>query len=230
VGRKWPALAGAVWFPVVADGFSSNVGAGARDQSIVAAAVATSGAMRVLVKKVPNNIPSGLWCYRVDGSRALLGGAVNDVGRAINWLTSTVQISPEAADLDGLLLAQPEQRTPLVLPYFTGERSTGWAADAQAVVAGVSAATTGPMLFRGTMESVAISYARIAEQLREVAGDARQIVASGRVTQDLPAWLQVLADVLGAPVAPVTMKRVTLRGTALIAWRSSHPALLAPIP
>jgi gluconokinase len=129
-----------------------------------------------------------------------------------------------------LLLAQPEQRTPLVLPYFTGERSTGWAADAQAVLAGVSAATTGPMLFRGIMESVAISYARIAEQLREVAGDARQIVASGRVTQDLPAWLQVLADVLGAPVAPVTMKRVTLRGTALIAWRSSHPALLAPIP
>ena len=230
VGRKWPALAGAVWFPVVADGFSSNVGAGARDQSIVAAAVATSGAMRVLVKKVPNNIPSGLWCYRVDGSRALLGGAVNDVGRAINWLTSTVQISPEAADLDGLLLAQPEQRTPLVLPYFTGERSTGWAADAQAVVAGVSAATTGPMLFRGTMESVAISYARIAEQLREVAGDARQIVASGRVTQDLPAWLQVLADVLGAPVAPVTMKRVTLRGTALIALEVLAPGVASADP
>jgi gluconokinase len=26
VGRRWPALADAVWFPVVADGFSSNVG------------------------------------------------------------------------------------------------------------------------------------------------------------------------------------------------------------
>jgi gluconokinase len=35
------------------------------------------------------------------------------------------------------------------------------------------------------------------------------------VTQDLPSWLQLLADVLGAPVIPVTMKRTTLRGTAL---------------
>jgi gluconokinase len=230
VGRKWPALAGAVWFPVVADGFSSNVGAGARTNQLWRRQSPPAAQCGFSSRKCRTTSLPDSGCYRVDGSRALLGGAVNDVGRAIDWLTSTVQISPEAADLDGLLLAQPEQRTPLVLPYFTGERSTGWAADAQAVVAGVSAATTGPMLFRGTMESVAISYARIAEQLREVAGDARQIVASGRVTQDLPAWLQVLADVLGAPVAPVTMKRVTLRGTALIAWRSSHPALLAPIP
>ena len=76
--------------------------------------------------------------------------------RQWRWTPSLPHWWAEAADLDGLLLAQPEQRTPLVLPYFTGERSTGWAADAQAVVAGVSAATTGPMLFRGIMESVAI--------------------------------------------------------------------------
>src|SRR5215217_5711408 len=37
------------------------------------------------------------------------------------------------------------------------------------------------------------------------------------VTQDLPAWLQILADVLEATVIPVTIKRSTLRGTALIA-------------
>jgi len=52
------------------------------------------------------------------------------------------------------------------LPYFSGERSTGWAANARAVFTGVSAATTGAMLSRGAMEGVAISYARIAEQLQ----------------------------------------------------------------
>jgi gluconokinase len=65
---------------VVSDGFSSNMGAGAVDESAVAASVATSGAMRVLVYGIPDEIPSGLWCYRVDGSRSLLGGAVNDAG------------------------------------------------------------------------------------------------------------------------------------------------------
>jgi gluconokinase len=51
------------------------------------------------------------------------------------------------------------------------------------------------MLFRGTAEGVALSYTRIAEQLHDVAGETRQIVASGRVTQDPPALLQILADV-----------------------------------
>ena len=171
--------------------------------------------MRVLVHGLPEEIPSGLWCYRVDGSRSLLGGAVNDVGRVVSWLQSTVRLPED--DFNLILAAAPQASTPLVLPYFSGERSTGWAANARAVFTGVSAATTGAMLFRGAMEGVAISYARIAEQLQSVAGQPQRILASGRVTQDLPAGLQILADVLEAPVIPVTIKRSTLRGTALIA-------------
>ena len=139
---------------------------------------------------------------------------MNDVGRAISWLTAILQISPEF-DLNESLLARPEPDTPLVLPFFSGERSTGWAADARTIFSGVSA-TTAAMLFRGTVEGVAVSYARIAEQLHDVAGETRQILASGRITQDLPALLQVLADVLQTQVIPVIMKRVTLRGTALV--------------
>jgi gluconokinase len=216
VSRRWPTLAGAVWFPAIADGFSSNVGAGASNESTVALSAATSGAMRVLVNGVPEKLPAGLWCYRVDASHSLLGGALNDVGRAMSWLTSTLQISPES-DLNELLLARPEPATPVVLPFFSGERSTGWAADARTIFSGVSAATTAAMLLRGTVEGVALSYDRIAEQLHDVAGETRQIVASGRITQDLPALLQVLADALQTQVIPVIMKRVTLRGTALIA-------------
>ena len=73
VRRRWPVLAGAGWFPVVSDGFSSNMGAGAVDESAVAASVATSGAMRVLVHSIPEEIPSGLWCYRVDGLALAVG-------------------------------------------------------------------------------------------------------------------------------------------------------------
>jgi gluconokinase len=197
---------------VVSDGFSSNMGAGAVDESAVAASVATSGAMRVLMHSIPEEIPSGLWCYRVDGSRSVLGGAVNDVGRVVSWLESTVRFLSED-DFNPILAAAPQAGSLLVLPYFSRERTTGWAANARAV----SAATTGAMLFRGAMEGVAISYARIADQLRSVAGQPQRILVSGRVTQDLPAWLQVLADVLAAPVIPVTIKRSTPRGTALIA-------------
>jgi gluconokinase len=221
VGTRWPVLADARWFAPVTDGFASNLGTGADDETTAAVAAATSGAVRVLVHAVPEHVPPGLWCYRVDARRSLLGGALNDVGRVVSWLQDTVQLGD--ADLDRLLAAAPERGTPLVLPYLSGERSTGWAASARAVVSGVSTATDGAALFRGAMEGVALSYGRIADQLRAVAGDPRRIVASGRVTQDLPSWLQLLADVLGAPVEPVTMKRATLHGTALHALEVLAP-------
>jgi gluconokinase len=144
----------------------------------VALSAATSGAMRVLVTGVPKKLPAGLWCYHVDASRSLLGGALNDVGRAISWLTAILQISPEF-DLNESLLARPEPDTPLVLPFFSGERSTGWAADARTIFSGVSAATTAAILFRGTVEGVAVSYARIAEQLHAVAGETRRSWRAG---------------------------------------------------
>ena len=51
------------------------------------------------------------------------------------------------------------------------------------------------------------------------------------MTQDLPSWLQVLADVLGTPVEPVTLKRATLHGTALHALEVLAPDTpRAPVP
>jgi len=222
VAQQWPALAGAVWFPPISDGLASNLGAGADEETTVALAAATSGAMRVLVPGAPADLPPGLWGYRVDRNRSLLGGAVNDVGRVVSWLGATVRLEPDD-DVNALLAGHPDPTVPLVLPYLTGERSTGWAASARAHLAGVSVATTGGQLVRGAMEGVAISYARIAAQLAAVAGPPQRIVASGRVTQDVPALLALLADVLQASVVPVTAKRTTLRGTALLALESLAP-------
>jgi gluconokinase len=224
VAGRWPALTDAAWFPVIPDGFASNVGAGAADGHTVALAAATSGAMRILVRAVPDELPSGLWCYRVAADRWLVGGALNDVGRMVSWLFSTLRL-PEDLDLGALLGADPEPTTPMALPYLSGERSTGWSSSARALFAGVSAGTTPSQLFRGALEGVAISYARLAEQLAAATGGFRSVRASGRVIAGLPGWLQVLADVLAVPVVPVTSRRVTLRGTALLAARALAPGI-----
>lgn len=233
VARRWPALAGARWFPAITDGLASNIGAGATDGSTVALSAATSGAMRVLVTGIPETIPSGLWCYRVDGSRCLLGGAVNDVGRVTSWLEATVTLGGHT--LGEIAALQPDPDTPIVLPFLTGERSTGWASRARAAISAVTAATAGPELARAALEGVAITYRRIAEQLSAVpdgSGDASsptahtaRIHASGRVLADLPEFAGMLADALQAPVIPVTGKRVTLRGTALLALDTLAPGV-----
>ena len=211
---RWPALAQAVWFPVVTDGFASNVGAGATGATVLTAATATSGALRVLLDGPADPLPFGLWNYRVDAGRTLLGGAINDVGRAVSWAQSTLRLSPALA---AVLTAPPSDGTPLVLPYLTGERAPGWIGGARAVLGGVSAATDADALYRGIVEGVAITYARVAGELHPAAPQVLEVAAAGRVSNDQPEWLQILADVLGRPVTHVTRRRATQRGTALLA-------------
>ena len=211
---RWPALARAAWFPVITDGLASNIGSGATDATVLTAATATSGALRVLLDGPADPLPFGLWNYRVDARRTLLGGAINDVGRAVSWAQSTLRLGPAPADV---LTAPPSDATPLVLPYLTGERAPGWAGGARAVLGGVSAATDADALFRGIVEGVAMTYARVADELHPAAPQVVQVAAAGRVSNDQPEWLHVLADVLGRPVTHVTRSRSTQRGTALLA-------------
>ncbi|WP_250006884.1 gluconokinase [Actinoplanes sp. M2I2] len=212
--QRWPALARAAWFPVITDGFASNIGSGATDATVVTAATATSGALRVLLDGPADPLPFGLWNYRVSAGRTLLGGAINDVGRAVSWAQDTLRLSPE---LGSVLAAAPSDATPLVLPYLTGERAPGWIGEARAVLGGVSAATGADALFRGIVEGVALTYARVADELRPAAPRVLEVAAAGRVSNDHPEWLGILADVLGRPVTHVTRRRATQRGTALLA-------------
>ena len=88
-----------------------------------------------------------------------------------------------------MLRRDPSPGTPAVVPFLTGARSTGWAARARLVMAGVTAAHTPGDLVRGAAEGLAIGYLRVVEQLREVAPDVSRVVASGSVTITTSVWL-----------------------------------------
>ena len=241
IARRWPALAKAEWFAPLADGLAANVGLGAADATTIGGTAATSGALRVLVRDLPDRLPGGLWCYRVSHDRALVGGALNDVGRAIQWATSALALDPQFGGVRGALTGHgsgatmaalttaladaPSDSTPLVLPFFTGERSTGWAANARAVFTGVDASTSGAAMARGVIEGIAISYGRILAQLRELAPGAAALHIGGSVTTEYPAALRIIADALELPLTPVTIRRSTLLGNALLALETVAPGV-----
>lgn len=230
VARRWPALEGAAWFPAVPDGYASSVGVGASAPDTAAMSAATSGAIRVIVDGTPDVLPPGLWAYRISSRQSIVGGALNDVGRVTLWLQAT--LAPLSYDaIDELLRAAPVEGTPLMLPFLTGERATGWAGGARAVLTGVSSASGPRELWRGAVEGIAVSYERVFEQLRAVSPGIERVVASGGVTGAFPAMMQVVAQALGFPVQVVKVTRVTMRGAAAIALsvlQPGHP--LATIP
>ncbi|GAA3943809.1 gluconokinase [Microbacterium soli] len=227
---RWPALQGAAWFPAVPDGFASNLGVGADSPAAAALSAATSGAIRVIVDGTPDELPAGLWAYRVSRTQSIVGGALNDVGRVTLWLQGTLApLSYE--EIDELLRAEPSEGTPLVLPFLTGERSTGWAGEARAVLTGVSSSSGPRELWRGAAEGIAVSYARVFEQLLEVDPGITRVIASGGVTGAYPSFMVPVSNALGFPVQVVDVKRMTMRGAAAFALSVLQPDRpLATIP
>jgi len=74
-----------------------------------------------------------------------------------------------------------------------------------------------------------MTYARVADELHPAAPRVVEVAAAGRVSNDQPEWLRILADVLGRPVTHVTRRRATQWGTALLALDVLAPdAVRAP--
>lgn len=215
--RRWPALRDVPWFLPVGDGACNNVGSGAAGGDRLAVMVGTSGAMRVVPRAADVAIPKGLFCYRVDGRRLVLGGALSGGGNVVEWVRdrwrtgSLAEVEAAMADME------PDAHGLTVLPFLAGERSPGWRASARATITGLSLDTTPVEVLRAAMEAVAYRFALVHERLAPAAAGAREIVASGGALLRSPVWLQILADVLDRRVHPCAEGEASSRGAALLA-------------
>jgi len=215
--ERWPRLAEAGWFAAVADGAAANVGTGCTDTGRVALTVGTSSALRVVLDGSPADVSRGLWCYRLDGQRSLLGGALTEGGNIHAWARNTLRIG----DLDGLetRLAEipPGEHGLLVLPLLYGERRPGWVADAKGAVTGITAQSGPEQILKACMEGVALRLATVFDLMQPVLGEEIEIVASGGALLASSTWLQMMADVLGRQVSVSDVRQASARGTALLA-------------
>ena len=215
---RWPALRSIPWFPAVGDGAAANIGSGCAAPGRLALTVGTTGALR-MVQEAPEVVPPGLWCYRVDRSRALVGGATSEGGNVYAWLRQTLQLGDPVAAEVALAAFAPDSHGLTLLPFVAGERSPGWAGDVPASIHGLTLATTPLAILRASLEAVAYRFALIAKRLTSHTGEL-QVVASGGALLSSPAWMQIVADVLGRPLVASGEAETTSRGVALLALHS----------
>ncbi len=218
--ERWDTLKSVPWFPTIGDGAAANIGSGCNGTDRIALTLGTTGAMRVVLDPATvTSIPEGLWCYRVDRNRALLGGATTEGGNLFSWMRQTLQLSSKEA-VEKLLRTMPPAAHGLtILPFIAGERAPGWNENAKACIQGITL-NTGPVdIVQAGLESVAyrfaIIYRRISEHLP--ASASRQIIVGGGSALSSPAWTQIFADVLGEPLTTLLEKENTSRGLALLA-------------
>lgn len=213
---RWLVLRDIPWFPAVGDGVCSNVGSGCVNPDRLALMVGTSGAMRVM-GDTPSSIPHGLWCYRADGRRTLLGGALSNGGNVYAWMRETLRLGTQTDIERALGAGEPDGHGLTVLPFWAGERSPGWHAAARATITGMTLHTRPEDLLRATLEATSYCFESIYKRLETVYPDIHRIVASGGGLLESPAWMQMMADVIGRPVTASSALEASSRGAALLA-------------
>jgi gluconokinase len=180
----------------------------------------TSSAVRTVITEPDVPLPAGLWCYRVDRKRSLLGGAMTEGGSVFSWFRKLLNLEEygDMGDLESALMQMPPAATGLTfLPLISGERSPGWISEARGILMGLSIATSPLDMLRAGMEGVACRIALVYELLSSVLADDVEIIASGGAIQNSPAWQQIFADALNRPVRLSQVPETSTRGGVLLA-------------
>ncbi len=218
--RRWPALRDVPWLPPVGDGACNNLGSGCTGPDRIAVMLGTSGAMRVCWETDRFEIPPGVFCYRADRRRILLGGALNDGGNLAEWIRQGFRLGPPEEVERELAAMEPDAHGLTFLPFLAGERSPGWAADARGAITGLRLSTRPVEILRAAMEAVCYRFALVHEELVRAVPGVREVVASGGGFLGSPAWTRILADALGRPVTASAEPEASTRGVTLLALES----------
>lgn len=229
---RWPEFRSRSlhFFLGIGDGAAANVGSKCGGYTSphlgshrIALTIGTSAAARVCLPipmgQVPPSlvVPPGLFCYRVDRYRILLGGALTDGGSVVEWARSLLNLQ-ESGHFDACLEEVSKKynkncTTPIpnfssrndiaMIPFLTGERSVGFRGGAQGCVSGITRETTAADIMYGSLESVTLRLGCVVKLLNQACcsylGKENMqgqgvLIASGNALEQNSLWRQMLAD------------------------------------
>ena len=148
-------------------------------------------------------------------------GCMAASGSALNWLTEFLRVDPPGdnphAVLDRLAAAVgPGADGVLCLPYFLGEKTPVQDPFARGAFVGLSLNHGPAHLWRALLEAVAYGFRHHVEVLCEIGFAPKRFLASDGGARSR-VWMQIVADVLQAPVRLVENAHGSAVGAALVA-------------
>jgi xylulokinase len=174
------------------------------------AGVVTDATPSPVLNSTPGVFP-GTWVLM--GPTAT-SGALTDWLRSISGDTPFEELLAEAAP------TPPGANGLVALPYFAGERTPLWDADARGVVAGLTVSHTRGHLYRAMLEATAYSARHILDALHDADVRTERVVAVGGGTKG-GLWTQIVSDVCGLRQELTAVTMGACYGDALFAARAA---------
>lgn len=247
---KWPEAKDAYIHLAVGDGACANIGSKCTTPDRIAVTVGTSAAARICFKlpissddDLPSDVqvPYGLFCYRVNSSTILIGGALTDGGSIMAWLRKLFNLHQEEeweTALETVSRSYEQVRNPstetshnrpqqelVFVPFLSGERSTGYRSEASGSISGFNLHTNSSDIIREAMEGIILRIGAILDLIKSTCKsssgssnmDNACIIASGNALEHNETWRKMLADCSGSPVLLVhDTSEGTSRGVAIM--------------
>ncbi len=209
------------------DGVMSNIGSGAVKPDQVTAMIGTSGAVRLFSDQPKTDAQGSTWCYNVNPSIWMIGGAINSGGLSLRWvrdaLADSEQIIAKKLGMDVYdLLSRYAQQIPpgsaglLSLPFFSGERSPDWNSDARGIIFGLNMTHEKRHIVRATMEGIVFRLFSVYQTIEKLSDPICEIRASGSFIRSR-LWVQIMADIWGQTVSVPAEPQGAAYGSTLFA-------------
>jgi xylulokinase len=208
--------------PVVGGGgdqAANAVGLGAVRVGVGALSIGTSGVVFVPTSSPVVEVEGRLhaFCHAVPGTWHLMGVMLSAAG-SLRWLRDTV--APDRPFDELVSLAEgvaPGSDGLVFLPYLSGERTPHPDPLARGAFVGLTVRHGLGHLVRAVLEGVAFGLRDSFELVRATAPDRlAEVRASGGGTRSA-LWRQIVADVLGAPIALTATAEGAAAGAAILA-------------
>ena len=206
----YPELKNARFYAGIGDGAAATVGSQCEGSHRVCVTIGTSCAVRIIVRhsdtfqySLP---PKGLFCYRLDKDRLLLGGALTDGGSLLDWfegLVGTRTYKTSLREIEDMYTDPTSQMcgSISVLPFWSGERSIGWNDQMVGTISGLSHNSSATSILLGIMEGIATRISTIILLLKEAnviaAAPDACLVASGTALESSKALRQMISNMSG---------------------------------
>lgn len=197
--------------PTHPDGALNQVGA--LREGVMTLSIGTSAALRYSQGEAHTPYGSGLWCYLSPVSW-LLGAATSGACNCVDWAKDAFFGRGKSyQELENA--AVEREKLPIFLPFNFGERCPGWRDDALGGFFGLNSAHTAVDFYHSVREGVLFNIRQCYEHLVRTTGIPRKIIISGGILNSA-SWLQMLADILQAPLCPDKGEQASLLGGAVL--------------
>jgi glycerol kinase len=147
----------------------------------------------------------------------VLQGGVLSAAAMLDWMTRTLGLPGEPAQVGALAASVPDAGGVTILPSLAGIGAPWYRPDTRAAMVGLTAATTRAHLARAVLDAIAHRTVDVIEALEAVTGRrVLRLPVDGGLSTVRPL-MQRQADLLGVPVAIAADPESTARGAARLA-------------